>query len=309
METSRRNLLRGLAAGAGVLAPLGKAIANAHAGNPPKLAASKPTVRDRFWLFAHVAGVNINQYDLPGVSRMTPAEGAFYLGVPNIIMVAYQDPKEPCKMLPTRPYDPYLISFRPLKQVVWSMVGAGGVVSKADLTMICQLAAKYPNLVGVFMDDFFRYTLDGSRIGALTPKELEYVQSQLKASGRKLDLWVTYYRHDLHFDLTDWLQQIDILTFWTWEAKDLDSLEDDFAQAEKAAPKTRKLLGCYMWDFGGHKPMPMALMQRQCQLGLEWLRKGRIEGMIFLNNYICDLNLETVEWVRSWIQEVGDERI
>jgi hypothetical protein len=28
---------------------------------------------------------------------MTPAEGALYLNVPNIIMVAYSSAKEPCK--------------------------------------------------------------------------------------------------------------------------------------------------------------------------------------------------------------------
>jgi hypothetical protein len=50
-------------------------------------------------------------------------------------------------------------------------------------------------------------------------------------------------------------------------------------------------------------------MQKQCLLGLEWLRKGRIEGMIFLASCICDLNLEAVEWTRNWIREVGDGKI
>jgi hypothetical protein len=50
-------------------------------------------------------------------------------------------------------------------------------------------------------------------------------------------------------------------------------------------------------------------MQQQCQLGLEWLRTGRIEGMIFLASCICDLNLEAVEWTRKWIREVGDAKV
>jgi len=36
------------------------------------------------------------------------------------------------------------------------------------------------------------------------------------------------------------------------------------------------------------------------------LREGAIDGMIFLASCICDLELETVEWTRRWIQEVGD---
>src|SRR5581483_3271169 len=184
-----------------------------------------------------------------------------------------------------------------------------GVVSANDLKMIRQLAGKYPNIVGVQMDDFFRDTLDGGRIGVLTPKELGYVQGQLRLEERKLDLWVTLYRHDLQHDLSDWLGQVDVVTFWTWEAKDLENLEDSFAQAEKAAPRARKVLGCYMWDYGTHHPMPLALMQKQCQMGLDWLKKGRIEGMIFLASCICDLNLEAVEWTRNWIRQVGGEKL
>ena len=47
--------------------------------------------------------------------------------------------------------------------------------------------------------------------------------------------------------------------------------------------------------------------QEQCELGLEWLKQGRIDGMIFLASCICDLDLETVEWTRKWIQKVGDQ--
>ena len=49
--------------------------------------------------------------------------------------------------------------------------------------------------------------------------------------------------------------------------------------------------------------------QEQCELGLEWLKQGRIDGMIFLASCICDLDLETVEWTRKWIQKVGDQEL
>jgi hypothetical protein len=309
METKRRSFLHGLAATAGAWAALGPAASIGDATTSPPLADEKSTVRDRFWIWGHVEGSHNNQYGLQGTSRMTPAEGAFYLDVPNIIMVAYQSAKEPCKMLPSPPYDPYLISFRPLERIVWSIVGAGGVTSKADLEMVRQLAQKYPNIVGVQMDDFFRETFDGGRTGSLTPRELDYVQSQLKSGQRKLGLWVTLYRHDLEYDLSAYLSKVDVVTFWTWKGKDLERLEEGFRKCEQAAPKARKVLGCYMWDYGDKKPLPVARMQKQCNLGLEWLRKGRIDGMIFLASVICDLNLETVEWTRNWIREVGDGKL
>jgi hypothetical protein len=39
------------------------------------------------------------------------------------------------------------------------------------------------------------------------------------------------------------------------------------------------------------------------------LREGKIEGMIFLASNICDLDLETVEWTRRWIADVGDQSL
>ncbi len=305
MKPGRRRFLHQVAASAGALAATGKKTLTAGGGGSSVSAAGeKSTVRDRFWIWGHVEGSHNNGYGLQGTSRMTPAEGAFYLDVPNIIMVAYASAKEPCKMLPAPPYDPYLISFRPLERVVWSIVGAGGVVSKSDLEAIRQLAGKYPNIAGVQMDDFFRETLDGGLVGALTPRELDYVQGQLKGEGRKLDMWVTLYESNLQHDLSAYLSKVDVVTFWTWQAKDLDKLEVGFAKAEQAAPGARKVLGCYMWDYGDQRPMPLSLMQKQCQLGLEWLRRGRIAGMIFLASCICDLGLEAVEWARRWIAEL-----
>ena len=61
-----------------------------------------------------------------------------------------------------------------------------------------------------------------------------------------------------------------------------------------------------MYDYGEKKPMPISLMEQQCQLGLQWLQEERIEGMIFLASCICDLGLEAVEWTREWIQDVGE---
>ena len=310
METKRRSFLQGFAATAGAWAVLGPGASKGDASAPPAPAADeKSTVRDRFWIWGHVEGSHNNLWGIPGTSRMTPAEGAFYLNVPNIVMVAFPSAKEPCKMLPAAPYDPYLISFRPLKRVVWSIVGAGGVASKGDLETVCQLVPKYPNIVGVQMDDFFRETFDGRHVGTLSPEELDYVQGQLKVGDRKLGLWVTLYRHDLQYDLSAHLSKVDVVTFWTWDGKDIDRLEEGFGKCEQAAPRARKVLGCYMWDYGDQNLLPVSLMQKQCNLGLEWLRAGRIEGMIFLASVICDLNLETVEWTRNWIREVGDGKI
>ena len=121
---------------------------------------------------------------------------------------------------------------------------------------------------------------------------------------------MTLYTHNLDLpNIEKHLEQCDVVTYWTWRAEELKNLEQNFYRLEGLIPSSRKVLGCYMWDYGDHRPMPIALMQHQCQLGLKWLREGRIEGMIFLASCICDLGLEAVEWTRKWIREVGEESL
>ena len=256
-------------------------------------------VRDKFWIWGHHAGSHNDDWGLTATSRMTPAEGAFYLNVPNMILVRYND-------LPEPPFEQYAVALRPLKQVVWSIVGAAGATENYEVEAARNLAAKFPNFTGVMMDDFFSDPETG-KVAVHDVESLNTIQKQLTVADRKLDLWVVLYNHQLEHPVGQHLETCDVVTFWTWNASQLIELEKNFTHAEELAPSPRKVLGCYMYDYGDRQPMPIALMQHQCEIGLQWLRDGRIDGMIFLASCICDLELETVEWTRDWIQRVGDE--
>ena len=143
----------------------------------------------------------------------------------------------------------------------------------------------------------------------LSPGALQALRSQLSLPERKLNLWVVLYGHQLALPVRDHLALCDKVTFWTWKAEDLEHLERDFGTVEALAPSCGKVLGCYMWDYGTKRPMPVERMREQCEIGLRWLIEGRIEGMIFLASCICDLDLEAVEWTRRWIAEVGGQAL
>lgn len=122
---------------------------------------------------------------------------------------------------------------------------------------------------------------------------------------KRLDLGVTLYTHQLEPRLVPHLELCNVISLWTWKSEDLKDLEANFAALKKLLPEKRLLLGCYLWDFGNQKPMPLERQEKQCELGLRWLLEGRIEGIIFLATNLADLNLEAVEWARAWIERVG----
>ncbi|HVF09198.1 MAG TPA: hypothetical protein VNA16_00235 [Abditibacteriaceae bacterium] len=255
------------------------------------------TIRDRLWLWGHEAGSHNEEWNLPAASQIMPAQAAENMGIPNIIMVRYRQEFD-------APY--YAASLRGMERVVWSIVGAGGLNEGIEMAPLRQMAMNYPNWRGVMMDDFF-FSTGHDATAVHTADDLKAIQNQLSVNGRKLDLWVVLYDHQLKMPVQNHLAQCDVLNYWTWRARDLDKLEANFARAEALAPACRKVLGCYMWDYGDKKPLPAELMRQQCELGLQWLRAGRIEGIVFLASCICDLDIEAVNWTSEWIRQVGDE--
>ena len=115
---------------------------------------------------------------------------------------------------------------------------------------------------------------------------------------------------DIEKTAKDHLAMVDVTTLWTRACKDLVNLEANFEKICQLFPRARKVLGCYMWDYLGEKrPIPIPLMQLQCELGLKWLKAGRIEGISFIASPMCDMDVEAVEWTRHWVQRVGDQRL
>lgn len=261
------------------------------------------TVRDRLWIWTHVAGAHDTDYGaMPRASRMTPAEGAFYLGVPNLMFIRYKG-RPPLAL-----YDQYALSFRPLDRMVWSLTGASGATSDDDVKQALALVAQCPNLAGFVLDDFFRPPA-GSGNAALSVEQLRAVRERLAEADHGRALHVVFYDADFERPVRAHLELIDHLCFCTWEAENLRFLERNFERLERLVPGHGLFLGCYLYDYGKLRPMPVERMQWQCECALRWLLEGRLQGVIFLTNNVCDLGFEAVEWTRQWIASVGAQRV
>ena len=180
------------------------------------------TVRDQLWVWGHDAGAHNEGWGLPKPSRITPTEAAFYLGIPNLIMVRYQG-------RPPLPFDQYALPFRALKRVVWSVVGAGGETDERERSHVLDLAARHPNITGLMLDDFFgsEQSSQGGELAALSLSDLRDLRTRLSVARRRLDLWAVVYEHQLERPLAPYLELLDLVSFWTWDSGKLQELESN----------------------------------------------------------------------------------
>jgi hypothetical protein len=267
--------------------------------------AKQMRVRDKLWLWGHPAGSHNGIYSVPGESRIAPAEAADHMGIPNLLMVTYPG------YGPEPPFDQLALTLRSLDRVVWSVVGAAGRTASAGRDATLELAGRMPNMPGIIMDDFFHEPdhEDEAKRAALSLADLRGIRERLRLADRTLDLWVVLYDYQLDKRVGDYLDLCDVVSFWTWEAQNLGELASNFGRFEEVAARQRKVLGCYMWDYGNSAPMPMDSMRRQSEFALDMLQAGRIDGIIFLASCICDLDIDTVEWARGWIAEAGESAL
>ena len=282
-----------------------------HGASEGSAGGSDETVRDRLWIWSHPTGAHDTWGGIERPSNMGPTEGAQYMGLENLYFIKYEG----------RPaiseYDKYAQDMAPMKRVIWSLTGASGETSEADRAAVLKLAEDYGNIRGFILDDFLygaasdeAWGEDSSPVpAAMTPEELRQLRGETVINGERLPIVCVVYTHQISPRILPHVNEVDKVAMWTWFGKDLEHMETELVKLEKVVGDKPILLGCYLYDYGASKAMPVEWMKYQCDLGLKWLKEGRIEGMIFLATNVVDIDLEAVEWTRQWIKQVGDERL
>ena len=267
--------------------------------------------RDKFWMF----GVRAHQDDIllgrKGESRkyhrscITPAEGALMLDVPNMIMVN-------CDGIPV-PFSEdaygYAESFCTMKKVLWGATGSGGFRVGNEEAFICELTKRYPNISGAFLDDLLHRFRNEPDPVEKAVELLKEIRKGLDKAERHMDIYAVWYTYAAdHLDKRI-AELIDGITLWTWRSEELIHLKENFINIEKNFPYHKKLLGIYMYDFAVGKPVPNELMELQCEFGLQLLKEGRIDGMIFKANLVMGVGMPSEYWLREWIKKVKDTQV
>jgi len=270
------------------------------------------TVRDKLWTFCNP--VNADYRMVRRRTVMSPFESAVYLGVSNIIMTNQypQAGEEGWYKAWSTPFEQYAFPLQMLKRVVWSIVGDSGMTFEPERKEVMAMAQATPNIVGVYMDDFFREEKD-AKMASLTLDQLRDIRRQLAGASKKLELYVTLYTHQLDRPIGEYLALCDVISLATWQTTDLDNIESNLAKLERIAPRSRVLLSCYTAEYDAKRTpqwtaMPVPQMQHQCEVALRWLRQGRIDGICIYGNFL-DFDWECMRWVRQWIADVAETKL
>ena len=264
-------------------------------------------LRDRFWLWGHPEGCfneGALDYKFEGVSRMTPTEACFYLGISRTFMV-------PMSLTVNRRQ--YNKSFKPLAEVGWECFGADADPSKIDTLL--EEAKEFKNITTAVFDDFIGKAKKRRDAGEeVTTDGLFAVRERLNNNDvRFIPMWMVLYTREFGLNEEDdqqtkkYLEPFNGIIMWTWEEKDVPLIPEKFEILKKLTPNNRRMFGCYLYNFGERKKATAKAVKWQLDFYREKILAGEAEGVVLHTNTMADMDYEAYDAAISWLEEHGDE--
>lgn len=265
-------------------------------------------LRDKFWLWGHPEGrynENADNFGCPDVSRMSPMEACLYLGIRNTFMVPVG------VNVNKRQYNK---SFKTLNQVGWECFDVCEYPELLD--EIIADAKEFKNISCVVFDDFKSGPIDMPRYKKIPLSTLKSFNDKLHNNPiKKLDSWMVLYtfqfgkseQEDKEFQ--PYMDEFDGIIMWTWNESDVYLIPEKFEIFKRQTPKTRRMVGCYLYNFGEAKQATGEAVKWQLDYYRELLLKGEIEGVVLHTNTMADLDYEAYDVAVEWLEEHGDEII
>lgn len=261
-------------------------------------------LRDKMWLWGHPEGRYNHEFGNEGESRMTPMEACLYLGVRNTFMspVGWK--------VDRRQYNK---SFITLREVGWECYKAG---ETPDLiNPIIEEAKNFPNNGRVVFDDFKRQNRYGDYT-TLKMEDLFEVNRRLHEDApHPMSMWMVLYSgefgngKELDEAFKPYIEPFDGIIMWVWKESDVPLFPEKFEEFKELTKHKRRMLGCYLYNFGESKQADPEVVKWQLDLYREKLMAGEIEGIVLHSNPMADLDYPAFEVAREWMLNHGDEEI
>ena len=296
-KTTRREFAMKLAGSAGCVA-LGGCQA-LGLGNHPRDGYGR-TIRDRLWMWGHhplsLKTAKLPFGDKPHVDMAAACQG---MGIPNVCCVRWTG-------LPKPPFDDYIVQFRGMKRVAWSVTDDADEPFEKKVDLAFALFPKMPNLTTLYLDDYFNIRQRLTR----PISDLEMLRERLDALPQRGRLASVLYADGNGFrdKYRPSLALCDEVSLWFWSVDGLGGMEYKACKCREFLGSDKSLmLGIYMWDFGGNRDVPGDRIYYQLDTAHRLLSERVIDGLIFHCTPLCDTGLLAVEKCRDWIAKNADD--
>lgn len=258
----------------------------------------KRMISDRFWIWGHPENSCREAVGTDREMTVTPAESARYFGVSNVFYVPWGHDMD----IVACSKDTEGVTRAGLAMDIWSKPGSDPVEETFKLVPL------FSNLTRLVFDDFF------NELSPHIPTweqfsipQLEEIRDRIHREG--LEMWVVLYQHQLEMYIDDYLEVFDGVSFWFWSEPTVEEYHKFSKIFLDKTPGKRRLIGCYLYDFGRSQQASAQLVRYQLDNNKKLMEQGEIDGVVLHNNNFGNMGFAAYEEAKKWMDEHRDEMI
>lgn len=255
------------------------------------------TIGDRLWMWGHHADSFASmkgakeQYNLPFDRRIDMAAACREMHIPGCFVVRWRNLPKKADLAE------YMKQFTDTKRVGFSITDSAVESFDEKVRLGFALADGMPNLTSLVMDDFWSGAAKGVDVA-----KIARVREGTAARNMKLGVVLYADSNGVKGEYKDVLDLCDEVTFWFWCGKNVGTIEAQVAKLKDLVGAEKPiLLGQYMYDFGGKKPLSGTDMETQLAATSRLLSQEAIDGVIFHCTPLVDMDLDAVRVSKEWI--------
>jgi len=105
------------------------------------------------------------------------------------------------------------------------------------------------------------------------------------------------------------MDEFDGVIMWNWRESEYKAIPEKWELFKTYTPRTRRMNGCYLYNFGEKKQATGEIVKWQLDFYRELLYKGESEGVVLHTNTMADLDYPAYDVACEWMDKYGDEEI
>ena len=256
----------------------------------------------KFWVWGYLMDETPDMVSfVPNPTYCSLETAAQYLDLKNIV---YMNPMHDLNL---KSYDSgKLERFNSDGNIICAITNDSQLCSDAALR-ISRQSLRHPNIKGALIDDFLDHGGATDNLSVETMKQTYY---NLKSVNPELKLYVVRYMHQDPHELDPYLDYFDVINLWNWVSTEYGwrAVYDRFLHQLRRDTGKPVIQGIFLHNYAEtykntEEPVPLDLLELQCEKIFPKVRDGSLDGCIFLQSgwFSAKSHRKQVEFLREYL--------